>query len=128
MCDGSDADEQFLGCRVPPTELFGAVGAHVARTECRGPALQLVVVVRDLGDAVDDDEREGCGFVVDGDAHARITLQRLSLHRSRAGGEDHVVAVEHEPHRRHVRAAVGTRGRDLRGAGAFHQEGAALVV
>ena len=73
-------------------------------------------------------KEKGAAVVVDDDAHAGVTLQRLSLDRSGARGEDHVVAVEHEPHRRHVRAAVGTRGRDLRGAGAFHQEGASLDV
>ena len=93
-------------------ELRGAIGAHVARADRGGPAAQVVAIGRDRDRAGDAHEGVRRALVVDAQRGDPVAGQRAALDRVRAGVEDEVVAVEHEPDRHHVRA--GRRGASWR--------------
>src|SRR4051812_45563224 len=85
--------EVFLGQRVDV--IVGALLRH-----SRHAPADLQVAVRILR-------------VLDRDGHARIALEVLVLHAPARGVEADVGAVEVDPHRRHLRRAVGADGGDV---------------
>ena len=109
-------------------ELRGALGAHVARADRGGPAAQVVALGRDGDRAGDAHEGVGRALVVDAQRGDPVAGQRAALDRVRAGVEDEVVAVEHEPDRHDVGPAVVARRGELAGARALADEGAPLGV
>ena len=114
--------------RVALPELRGALGAHVARADRGGPAAQVVGLGRDRDRAGDAHEGVRRALVVDAQRGDPVAGQRAALDRVRAGVEDEVVAVEHEPDRHHVGPAVVARRGELAGARALAHEGAPLGV
>ena len=95
--DGSDAEPLGFGGICNPVE--------VAFTS-EGEALGTVSVY---------DEVEGRPVVVHAQRDPAVPGQVPSLHTPLVGVEDHVVAVQEEPDRRHVRTAVLAGGREDRG-------------
>src|SRR5690606_22230379 len=67
-------------------------------------------------------EAERGPVVVHAEGDPPVTCQVASLHGPLPGVEHDVVPVEQEPDRRHVRAAVGTDGGQLCGAGSVRDE------
>ena len=91
------------------------------------PAAHHAEVLAELRATVDAHEAVRRPLLVDEHRRARVAAQRPAAHDAGAGDEDDVVAVEEEPDRQHVGAAVPAGHRQLAGAGAVEQEGPPLL-
>src|SRR5450755_5048373 len=118
----AQADEQLALDRVAPPELVGALLSHVAYADPDRVRQHLLEVGAEGHRAADRDERERRPVVVHAHARPAGAGQRAALQRAGAGVEDDVVALEHEPDRHHVRAAIAARRGQLAGPGADHDE------
>ena len=96
--------------------------AHVARADPRGPFDQVRRVLLRHRRAADVHERERRRLVVHAQRHAAVPQDVLALHGVRAGVEDDVVTIQHEPDRHHVRVAGRREHGQLAGAGAVAEE------
>src|SRR6476661_6726748 len=119
---GGEADEELARDRVARPELRAALGAHVAHGDAGRPLAQRVEVLADRRGGLDHHERVQRRLVVDAEGRAAVAAEVAALHRSRAGREDDVRPVEHEPDRHDVRPAVGARRRKLSGPRAVRCE------
>lgn len=80
-----DAHEELTGDRVPPAELLGPIGTHVATGDACRPSQKLLGVRVDPRPRFDDDKHTGRSFVVEAQADAGVAPDRLSFHGVLAG-------------------------------------------
>src|SRR5438128_12379077 len=98
--------EQLARYGVSAAELLGSVGAHVPAGDRRGEAQQLLEVLAQRHMTTNVDERKRRDLVVDDYRRARISAKVPALDGVAPGREHQILAVEHEPHRHHIRLAA----------------------
>src|ERR1017187_5967229 len=120
--------QQLARHAVPGAEFLRPVRSHIAAADDGCPPAQLVKILGCRDRSLKQHERVGRLLVVHAERGSGLPPQGASLRARLMRHQDDVIAVKHEPDRRHMRTSVLAHDRKLAGPGARHHELAPLRV